>query len=161
MLATVEGIHVADNMVLASVSFGVVPEVDGPVVVEQNPALTTLELPGLEATFDVFRVNDNDALTALELPKLLGVDHADIHHNAVLASVSMPLFRSVGEDLSIYENPSLTSLELPMLMRVEGAVSVHDNAMLPSCQVMAFVDRLVDFTGSVDTDGNDGDATCL
>jgi hypothetical protein len=60
----------------------------------------------------------------------------------------------------IAKNPVLATLEMPVLKTLIGDIAVNDNPMLPSCQIDALVAQIEGPAVPVGASGNDDSATC-
>jgi hypothetical protein len=80
--------------------------------------------------------------TSFSAPKLASIGgDLDVSCNTELASLSLPVLRSIGDDLYI-ESTKLTSLSLPALETVSDGFNVRDNTLLNDCGAYMLLKQL-------------------
>lgn len=175
-------ISVANNMqlttldlpVLAKVGDTAATPVQGLLSLNENPALTTLNLAALQYVgAGGFGVVSAVKLKSLSAPLLTKVDGVcEVYANWELTMLNLPVLATIGGDLQMTSNLALTGLSLPALTSVTGAFQVqgndllasvdfpklttvsgptfelYGNAVLPTCQAKAVLDHLVGYAGT-------------
>jgi len=125
-------VMVLNNFNLTSLSLPVLRSVDGFFQILQTTALASLSLPLLSSVRGYFYLGTNSALASLSLPQLSSVDgFFQILQHIALASLSLPVLSSVNDDFYFSNNPLLASLSLPLLSSF-GGFSVISNENLTS-----------------------------
>lgn len=157
-----ESISIADLPLLTRVSLPVESVTDS-VQIVRNPLLEMIDLSGLRSAGEV-EIHGNPALETIQASALFEVDRwFQIDDNdALLAAGDFSALAAVGERVSITRNDALASLEtsLPALRTVGENFDVHDNPLLPACEVEALAEALTDLGGLVVNTGNDESTSC-
>lgn len=140
-----------------------IESIRGAVQVVRLPELTTISLPQLQQAGEL-EIHGNSALTSLDAPLLTEVGGwFQIDDNDALTSIGdFSSLVAVDERVSITRNDALASLSgsLPALREVGENFDVHDNTVLPACDVEAVASALTDLGGLVVNTGNDSTASC-
>lgn len=157
-----ESLAITDLPVLSTLQLPLV-SVRESVQVVRNPELTTIALPSLGEAGEL-EIHRNPLLTELTVPALEAIGGwMQIDDNAALTGLgNFSVLHTVGGRVSITRNGSLTQLaaSLPALSEVGENLDVHDNPVLPACEVEALAAALTELGGSVVNTGNDETAAC-
>jgi len=144
-----------DQPQLEEMSFPVLTEVRGDVVVELAPAVTSL---GLDALTDAggIQVGGTLSLSSIDLPELRQVGRPPLidegqpfyasdsialfvsfsgPSNEALTQLSAPLLQAVQGDVYVEAQPMLQSIDLPALSMINGDLILFDNDALVSVDV--------------------------
>lgn len=159
-LATIaKDLTVDTNPVLSTFDVQILDSVET-LLITNNPNLKDFDLSAL--TKARFLGLQGDALLAtFELPQLESVGVFVISMNAALTDVRLSSLTIIeGDGFMIAKNPVLATLEMPLLKTLIGDISIHDNPMLPSCQIDALVAQIEGAPVPVGAFGNDDSATC-
>lgn len=127
------------------------------LAVQDNDALTSIELPALTLV-PWLRFRDNEALTSIQLPMLAEVHSVSIEINQVLTNIELPALTGV-HGLLIEGNEALTNIELPALTTEISWLIVRNNESLCQSIVDSIVARLREegWTGEVWSGNNKPD----
>jgi hypothetical protein len=101
------------------------------ISVFQNPSLTELNLPKLEAVTFMY-IQQNSSLQELSLPSLIHTTGLIVQDNDAITSVDCPVLEESFFGLAVTGNPSLTDLNLPVCVLIgeEGDVDCSNNINL-------------------------------
>lgn len=155
--STTQFIYVQNTTQLTSLDLSGVTDLVSLIIVN-NEALTTLNIPDLVTLDQYFLFNGNPLVTSLNLPSLESVENMQIAGSASSNSTSLQQIDisaltyaftlslqdanintltlnsdlQVNTDLSIGGNPNLTALDLSSLTSVSGYLSLYSNPSLVS-----------------------------
>jgi hypothetical protein len=129
------------------------------LLVTNNAKLNDYDLAALTKV-DYLGVQGDDTLMMFELPKLKSVSTFVINLNDALTTIRFGSLTIIsGDGFIILKNPMLATLDLPMLKTLIGDIAINNNPMLSTCQIDALV-RQLDSKITVESIGNDDSATC-
>jgi hypothetical protein len=147
------------NPVLSTFSVPVLDNCET-LLVTNNPKLKDFDLAKLTRASHVGAQGD-DALTKFELPKVKSIGTFVVNQNAKLTTIRFESLMSIEADgFIIQKNPVLATLDMPMLKTLVGDLLIMDNPMLPSCQIAALAAQVEGPPVPVGAFGNDDAATC-
>jgi hypothetical protein len=167
------GLVVADNPVLTAVEVPSLREA-GSIYLGALPVVT-LDMPALTKV-ESFVAENNPALTSLNLPALSAATGRSggyfckgvawgwlgglwIQGNPSLGSILLPSLAN-AEEAGVRNNGSLLHLALPSLRQCATAFTVVDNGILRQCEAEAILAQLTATPATVTISGNDTAATC-
>ncbi len=159
----------------------------GGLVLEENPSLTTLDglgdrieltslhldgnaalrsveaLSGVERIENEMSITDAPLLEQGSLSSLVSIGGSlEIAGDEGLANAALlPALGAIGESLTIENNVNLQVLPgLSLLHALGGNLRVVGNPKLPTCAVEALLLQLDGFSGQIQIEGNDDQASC-
>jgi hypothetical protein len=167
------GLAVYDNPSLTTVEVPSLREA-GSIYLGALPVVT-LDMPALTKV-ESFVAENNPALTSLNLPALSAATGRSgsffcygvlwvwqgglgIQGNPALGSLHLPSLAN-AEEAAVINNGSLTHLALPSLRQCATAFTVVDNGSLRQCEAEAILAQLTATPATVTISGNDTTATC-
>lgn len=155
------GIDLIDNVALERIDLqsNNLPSLDY-FLVENNDALTRLDLPSSLTSIDEVRVERNRALESLQgFSNVSDVELLTIDYNHSVPDLSGFEQITEVELLHIEHNHELTTLDgLKNLSQVEDQVVIKRNHKLPECEADAFAARLG--AAEREVERNNNEATC-
>jgi len=164
-LAQANRVSINDNPLLTTLDLpalervgGALDEGDGRIEVRNNALLATLSFPAM-GQLNYLEVFDNEALQTISMPALVTITgDLEVGDNDALISVNMPELIIVMRSADISGNDALQTLAMPKLQEVTEGFAIQNNPLLGSCAANILVRDVKNAELSV-TDGN-GPATC-
>lgn len=133
-------VTIQDNSALSTVQLGSLQNIGGGLSVSGNSVLATLQLPVLHDMGGGIFTDGNLALSGISAPMLVYVDgFLDIGDEPDLQTLDFPLLQRVGDYFSVYANGSLTQLTLPAFQYVGSYLMVGSNNALQAISLPGLV----------------------
>jgi hypothetical protein len=156
-LATADSFWIQSSSALVTARLPALTDVQLSLVIQNNDALTALEVPALARVSEVSL--SGNKLTTLALPAWTSGSRLVVVFARTIARIEAPLLPAVT-DLDLEGNSLLTTLLLPRLAAVSRELKVTDNPRLPTCRVTALQSQLTTPPTTVTVSGNDSAAAC-
>ncbi len=132
MLTNLIYIEIDDNAALTSVNLSGLTRCDGIFNVSNCPALNTLNLSALTKINSGYLSINSTGLTNITLSNLTKVSgYINISENPSLVNISLPLITSAAT-IEIREDSSLANINLPNLSVAKGSMNITDCKVLNS-----------------------------
>ncbi|MDP2387513.1 MAG: hypothetical protein Q8M29_14140 [Bacteroidota bacterium] len=144
-------LHIEDNSVLTSISFGAMSTINDTYSISGNPDLNTVSFPAL-ASCGSLSFSSNSDVTSLTFPSLGNAGSVFVSNCASISTMSFPALITTG-GINSQNNVALTSLSFPSLT-TSGNINMNNNTLLTSVDLSALTS-----SGSINVISNPALAT--
>lgn len=163
-LTSLISILVQDNSALTTVNMSGVTRCDGNLIIENCPALTSLDmsslkkqngssndflikqtgltnlnLPLLEKAYGEFLVNQNSSLTTITAPLLEYTKKFQVNNNSTLTSMDFSMLNTIDDRLDLKNNGALATVTFPGLTNIGFHSDILNNNSLTTVNFPALL----------------------
>ncbi len=128
-LRSVAILEISGNPKLATIAPAALQKIDVRLVLNSNPALTTLSLPSLATTSGI-QINSNAALTSISFPSLVTTWLFSIQVNTALTTISAPNLAATTGDIDLTILPALSTVNFSSLATTGGSLLLSSASAL-------------------------------